>query len=227
MESLSRSVLFRVLQKYLNSLDIHSIKFTYSGILSGLFTVCVYMLKCLETHFSVLNVGCFDVVSLNIYNIFLAFGLRKRYFCTEESLPCTRIVSGFFLKHLTTLFLLSDNMEACKAESRLKFLPTLEHFFEEAVEQVDPGAGIEEEYKAVNNPNFQWRALRLLAQRSHHFFTPSTTPFKALPQYLSSVIEQLGKEFDKTPGAADVSTGTAAEMKLIDTTKVKTEPTGT
>ena len=89
-------------------------------------------------------------------------------------------------------------MEACKAENRLKFLPQLESYFEEAIEQADPEAGIEEEYKVVKDPNFQWRALRLLASRSNHFFTPSATPFKALPAYLSSVIDQLGKEFNKS-----------------------------
>ena len=89
-------------------------------------------------------------------------------------------------------------MVACKAESRLKFLPSLESFFEEAIEQADPEAGIEEKYKVVNHSNFQWKALRLLARRSHHFFTPSQSPFKALPAYLSSVINQLGKEFNKT-----------------------------
>lgn len=73
----------------------------------------------------------------------------------------------------------------------------MENFFKEAIEQGDPEAGIEEEYKVVNQSNFQWKALRLLARRSHHFFTPSQTPFKALPAYLSTVIGQLGKEFNK------------------------------
>lgn len=108
-----------------------------------------------------------------------------------------------------------DNMQACKAENRLKFLPTLENFFEEAVEQADPDAGIEEEYKVVNKATFQWRALRLLASRSNHFFTPSMTPFKALPQYLSSVIEQLSKEFDKTSSDGVVTTTTVpADVKI-------------
>ena len=89
-------------------------------------------------------------------------------------------------------------MEACKAESRLKFLPSLKSYFEEAIKQADPEAGIEDEYKVVNNHNFQWKALRLLARRSNHFFTPSQTPFKALPAYLSSVVDQLGKEFNKS-----------------------------
>ena len=90
-------------------------------------------------------------------------------------------------------------MEACKSETRLKFLPKLEDFFAESIDQADPDAGIEDEYKLVKQPNFQWRALRLLAKRSQHFFTPSTQPFKALPEYLSSVIENLAKDFKPTP----------------------------
>ena len=93
-----------------------------------------------------------------------------------------------------------DNLKACKAENRLNFLPQLETFLEEAIEQADPEAGIEEEYKLVNDSSFQWRALRLLAHRSHHFFTPSQTPFKALPEYLQSVIENISKDFLKPDG---------------------------
>ena len=37
-------------------------------------------------------------------------------------------------------------------------------------------------------------ALRLLARRSHHFFQPSTNPFKTLPEYLDSVVHQLAQE---------------------------------
>jgi len=88
-------------------------------------------------------------------------------------------------------------LKACKAENRLNFLPQLETFLEEAIEQADPEAGIEEEYKLVNDGSFQWRALRLLAHRSHHFFTPSQTPFKPLPEYMQSVIETIAKDFQK------------------------------
>lgn len=116
----------------------------------------------------------------------------------EEFLNSNKKKINLGTAELTRLWNLSpDNMESCKIETRLKFLPSLETFFEEAVEQADPEAGIEEEYKVVNDPNFQWRALRLLARRSHHFFTPSATPFKALPAYLTSVIEQLKKEFNR------------------------------
>lgn len=95
---------------------------------------------------------------------------------------------------LTRLWNLSpDNLEACKAENRV-FLPTLEKFFEEAIDQADPEAMVEEEYKVIKDSNFGWRALRLLARRSQHFFQPSSNPFKTLPEYLQSVVQQLATE---------------------------------
>ncbi|PFX17743.1 THO complex subunit 1 [Stylophora pistillata] len=48
---------------------------------------------------------------------------------------------------LTRLWnLCPDNLEACKADNRV-FLPTLEEYFSEAIEQADPAAMVEEEYK--------------------------------------------------------------------------------
>lgn len=48
---------------------------------------------------------------------------------------------------LTRLWnLCPDNMEACRAESRV-FLPKLDDFFANAIEQEDPEAMVEEQYK--------------------------------------------------------------------------------
>ena len=91
-----------------------------------------------------------------------------------------------------------DNLEACKAENRTKFLPTLQDFFEEAIEQADPEAGIEEEYKLVNKSEFGWRALRLLSRRSFNFFTPSNQPFKPLSDYLSNAVAQVARDLPST-----------------------------
>ena len=44
------------------------------------------------------------------------------------------------------------------------FLPSLQNYFEEAIEQLDPANGIEEEYKKVNNGEWGWRALRLMSR---------------------------------------------------------------
>lgn len=53
----------------------------------------------------------------------------------------------FHSDELTRLWNLNhDNMEACKLESR-EFMPSLDEFFAEAIEQADPVNMVEEEYK--------------------------------------------------------------------------------
>ncbi|XP_067000239.1 THO complex subunit 1 isoform X2 [Anabrus simplex] len=95
---------------------------------------------------------------------------------------------------LTKLWnLCPDNLEACKSKER-DFLPSLEAYFEEAIEQTDPNAMVEEEYKRVNDGNFGWRALRLLARRSPHFFTHSNNPINKLPEYLETMIKKIAKD---------------------------------
>lgn len=101
-----------------------------------------------------------------------------------------------------------DNLEACKAENRTKFLPTLQEFFEEAIEQADPEAGIEDEYKLVKNSDFGWRALRLLSRRSFNFFTPSNQPFKPLPDYLSYAVGQVARDLAANHAPRETEEGT-------------------
>ncbi|GLH07061.1 THO complex subunit 1 [Gryllus bimaculatus] len=95
---------------------------------------------------------------------------------------------------LTRLWnLCPNNLEACKSRER-DFLPSLEAYFEEAIEQTDPAALVEEQYKRVNDGNFGWRALRLLARRSPHFFTHSNNPINKLPEYLENMIKKISKD---------------------------------
>lgn len=49
-------------------------------------------------------------------------------------------------------------------------------------------------FRLVNNSNFGWRGLRLLACRSPHFFTHSASPIATLPEYLTTMIKKLAKE---------------------------------
>ncbi|XP_064486443.1 THO complex subunit 1-like isoform X2 [Ornithodoros turicata] len=86
-----------------------------------------------------------------------------------------------------------DNWEACASPKR-DFVPSLEKFFESAVEQADPNNGIENRYKHVYQSNYGWRSLRLLSQKSPHFFTSSNQPIKSLPLYLESMVLRLAKE---------------------------------
>ena len=90
-----------------------------------------------------------------------------------------------------------DNLEACKAKSHV-FTPDLGKFLEEPVEQADPEARIESEYKLINNPNFTWQALRLLSQESSHFFQNTTAQIRPLPEYLEHVVVQTGKEMSSS-----------------------------
>ncbi|XP_058804258.1 THO complex subunit 1 isoform X2 [Phymastichus coffea] len=95
---------------------------------------------------------------------------------------------------LTKLWnLCPNNLEACKSKDR-DFLPSLETYFEEAIDQLDPAAGIEDEYKKVNDGNFGWRALRLLAKRSPHFFVHGNYPITRLPEYLEIMIKKIAKD---------------------------------
>ncbi|XP_054841206.1 THO complex subunit 1 isoform X2 [Eublepharis macularius] len=117
--------------------------------------------------------------------------------------PNKKILMGN--EELTRLWnLCPDNMEACKSESR-EYMPTLEEFFEEAIEQAVPENMVENEYKAVNNSNYGWRALRLLARRSPHFFQPTNQQFKSLPEYLENMVIKLAKELP--PPSEEIKTG--------------------
>ena len=97
---------------------------------------------------------------------------------------------------LTRLWnLCPDNLEGCRKKSR-KFVPNMQKFLGETIEQADPAARIEPEYKVINNPNFSWQALRLLSQSSTHFFQNTTAQIKSLPEYLEHVAVQTGKDFN-------------------------------
>ncbi|KAF3419839.1 hypothetical protein E2986_08178 [Frieseomelitta varia] len=99
---------------------------------------------------------------------------------------------------LTKLWnLCPNNLEACKSKER-DFLPSLETYFEEAIMQLDPNAMVEDEYKKVNDGNFGWRALRLLARRSPHFFVHGNYPINKLPEYLETMIKKIAKDRPQT-----------------------------
>ncbi|XP_029341293.1 THO complex subunit 1-like [Acyrthosiphon pisum] len=87
-----------------------------------------------------------------------------------------------------------DNLEACKRPER-DFLPSFDSFFKEAFEQLDAELCIESQNKKVNDINFGWRALRLLARKSPHFFANSGDSIQKVPEYLENMIKKtLSKE---------------------------------
>ncbi|KAL9693567.1 hypothetical protein quinque_012852 [Culex quinquefasciatus] len=73
-----------------------------------------------------------------------------------------------------------DNLQACKGDDR-NFLPSLEAYLDGSKERQDP--------------SFEWRALRLLARQSPHFFTlfNSTSSYK-VADYLESVRKKIQKD---------------------------------
>ncbi|CAL1536026.1 unnamed protein product [Lymnaea stagnalis] len=98
----------------------------------------------------------------------------------------------------------SDNMEAAKAESRV-FLPKLDDFFANAIEQADPEAMVEEQYnhervmrhfRDINQQNFQWKAYRLLARSSPHFFVHTNTPGLPINVHLKDIVDKMAKEIN-------------------------------
>ncbi|KAK3886475.1 hypothetical protein Pcinc_009346 [Petrolisthes cinctipes] len=86
-----------------------------------------------------------------------------------------------------------NNLEACKSPER-DFVPALETYFTPAIEQLSPKSDLPEGDKLVNDSNFGWRGLRLLACRSPHFFTHSASPIATLPEYLTTMIRKLAKD---------------------------------
>ncbi|KAK5644414.1 hypothetical protein RI129_005714 [Pyrocoelia pectoralis] len=94
---------------------------------------------------------------------------------------------------LTKLWNLSpDNLEACKSKDR-DFLPSLEHYFAEAIAQLESSSGKPDD-SLLKDGNFGWRALRLVARRSPHFFTYSNNPINQLPDYLEMMVRKIAAD---------------------------------
>lgn len=72
-----------------------------------------------------------------------------------------------------------DNLQACKGEDR-NFLPSLEAYLDSS--------------KDKHDPSFEWRALRLLARQSPHFFTLFNSPSYKVADYLDSVRKKIQKD---------------------------------
>ncbi|XP_061390453.1 THO complex subunit 1 [Musca vetustissima] len=106
----------------------------------------------------------------------------------------------FFLGNdvLTRLWNYSpDNLQACKSEER-NFLPQVETYLESFRDKTDT--------------SFEWRALRLLARQSPHFFTFINSPSYKISDYLDAVRKRLAKDrLDAAKQAAINSNGTNAE----------------
>mmetsp|Transcript_18930 Transcript_18930/g.57187 ORF Transcript_18930/g.57187 Transcript_18930/m.57187 type:complete len:395 (+) Transcript_18930:599-1783(+) len=67
---------------------------------------------------------------------------------------------------LSRLWNLGDNsLAAIAAEGSKQAVPSLGDYLQPLIEQLDPTAGIEEEYKLTNDKVWMWKALRLISSR--------------------------------------------------------------
>lgn len=82
-----------------------------------------------------------------------------------------------------------NNLEACKGRN---FLPTLEEFFAEPIQQLETYHKIDD--SILKDGSLGWRALRLLARRSPQFFTYGTTVTNSLSSYLEVMIKRIAHE---------------------------------
>lgn len=89
-----------------------------------------------------------------------------------------------------------DNLEACSSMERM-FVPSVDVFLEDAIDQADPKSTVPAADKLVNTPNFSWQALRILSHKSPHFFHPAQAQIKPLGEFLESVIIQTAKTLEQ------------------------------
>ena len=95
---------------------------------------------------------------------------------------------------LTKLWnLCPDNLEACKGKER-DFLPTLEDYFADAIAQMEAPTPVKDEDNLLKDGNYGWRALRLLAKRSPHFFIYSSVNNDPLSSYLEVMIKKIAHD---------------------------------
>jgi len=89
-----------------------------------------------------------------------------------------------------------DNLQACKSEQR-NFLPLLETYLETPHDKSDPA--------------FEWRALRLLARQTPHFFTFVSQPSCKISDYLDVVRKRLTREKELAKQASTASNNAAEQ----------------
>lgn len=111
----------------------------------------------------------------------------------------------------------ADNMKACQGEDR-RFIPELQEYFSEAIEQLDPENMIESEYKLINNSNWSWRALRLLSRKCPYFFQGTNALTKPIGEYLEGIIRQISRDIDDVD-----SVGTKVHSPTIPEMDIKTD----
>lgn len=119
-----------------------------------------------------------------------------------------------------------DNLEACRSQKRA-FTPSIERYFESVLKRP-----AKERFEYCSEPNFSWRALRLLSQKSSYFFVPSNQVVKPVNDYLQGITERLAQEFNVVPNSIAEQEESKAEtedisddelLKNVETNSVKSD----
>ncbi|XP_045495880.1 THO complex subunit 1 [Colias croceus] len=93
---------------------------------------------------------------------------------------------------LTKLWnLCPDNLAACRTKER-DFMPSLESYMLSGGESGEAGRA-----------GWGWRALRLLARRSPHFFVHTNNPIGRLPDYLDDMVKRISREVAANAAASN------------------------
>ena len=56
----------------------------------------------------------------------------------------------------------------------------------------------------INNGDYGWRALRLLARRSPHFFAAAQKIPNSLPDYLDTILKKVATDIPVSQGETEV-----------------------
>ncbi|KPJ12360.1 THO complex subunit 1 [Papilio machaon] len=120
---------------------------------------------------------------------------------------------------LTKLWnLCPDNLVACRTKER-DFMPSLESYM---LSEGGTGGA-----RRTASGGWGWRALRLLARRSPHFFVHTNNPIGRLPDYLDDMVKRIARDSAANAAAANANgdTNTNHNDKAVKQEAVEEEIT--
>ena len=94
---------------------------------------------------------------------------------------------------LTKLWNMGGNALEDIAQKQSEVVPGLSDYLAPVAEQMDPEAGIEEEYKVKNDKAFQWKALRLMAKKDVALLSKVSAPNGGLEAAVKHYFDQQGE----------------------------------
>ncbi|CAB3404840.1 unnamed protein product [Caenorhabditis bovis] len=133
---------------------------------------------------------------------------------------------------LTKLWTNEPNiLEACKSLERM-FFPNIVDFIRDPLDEMDPEQQVEEQYKSVNSPMFQWRCARLLMTESPQYIAKLEKTQEAtsnIKEYLEKTIYNTAKTHPEFKEEISVREKREAEArkKVEESLKRKLEASAT